>query len=900
MMTSHASVLLSLEDSLLKELCSSSGNILDNDDLIRNLSDIQEHASEIKRKMNSSSMKLVELEATRKMYQPVASQGSVFYFASTGLVTISDMYEMALDTFIGQFQVALQATKPCKQVADRLLALIQSCSNSLYQFTTVGIFEQHRLAYSFHLACMMMEKSNDLDKAAFDFFLRGDVSLNDHHCEMRPSSLHWMKERGWKELCLMATSSQSFKIIKDNLLQDSVAFRSWHSTETPELSMLKYCSNLTPLEKLCLIRMMRPDRAFHAAKLFVSEKLGSIFKPSIVDFKNIYKQSTCRTPIILILSPGMDPRSDIERIGNQFGFCSPHRLHFVPLGQGQGPYALEVLDMAYMRGHWVMIQNCHLLTSWLIRLNKRLDKMKDPHKSFRLWLTTELTTGFPLELLQRSFKVVIESPTGIKNFMKSNISKLDHSQLGECKHPNIKILLHKLAFLHSIFQERLKYGKLGWNANYGFNENDFLVGCKLVSLYLTDSFESGMVTTPWITLKYLIGDIIYGGRVSDSMDRRVLFTYLDDFLGDFTINLGFCKDNAENLLPGAGNFDQHVDIFDPILSGTPADIGLSSNAGILYSQERTNVLWTTLLTLRKNNPERSNNERLTEDSQTMTATTISNILDQIPPEDSFKLDKIREQFIGQNENEKITPYQIFLLQELHGWNTLCKEIYYSLDMLKKGLDGNSDFTRQSEENLDSLHFGHVPKSWRSLSPSSFDTLSSWLSHLKKRHDQYCKLVEKSHQKTIWLSGLHFPKKFLAAFIQTSCRMKKYPLDECAIQTRMTTFREEKEVKFEKLDQGDLLVHGLYLEGAGWDLGKCQLRCQDPNMLQTALPLLRLTTIEKVKMSSERKSYRSPIYVTHDRRSRNGEGLVLEAELRTVIHPTFWVLQGVAILLNAKD
>ena len=899
-MTSDSSVLVSLEDSLLKELSCSSGNMLDNDDLIRNLSELQEHALKIKKKMKSSSMKFLELEASRKMYQTVASQGSIFYFASTCLVTISEMYEMALDTFLAQFQVALQVTKSCKEGSDRIHALIQSCSNVLYQFTTIGIFEQHRLAYSFHLTSMIMDKSNDLDKVALDFFLKGDASLNDQTCERRPFSLHWMKERGWKELCLMATSSNSFSVVKDKLLQDSAAFMSWYSSETPELSMIKYSSHLTPLEKLCLIRVIRPDRIFDAARIFVSEQLGSTFKPPIVNFQNIYKQSASRIPIILILSPGMDPRSDIERIGNQLGFFSPHRLHFISLGQGQGPYALEVLDMAYMRGHWVMIQNCHLLTSWLVQLNNRLDKMRDPHKSFRLWLTTELTIGFPLEILHRSYKVVIESPAGMKHFMKSNISKLDYSQLGEYKHPNVRPLFHKLAFLHSTFQERLKYGKLGWNTNYGFNENDFLVACKIVSLYLTDRLENGMVTTPWKTLKYLIGDIVYGGRVSDPMDRRVLTTYLNEFLGGFTVKASLrdfeLSSNDVHSLPGTDNFDERIEDSNLILSTAPADIGLSYNAGILYSQERSNILLTTLLTLQKHNPEKKNDERLVKDTQTM----ISNIFDQIPPKDSFQLDKIQEQFMCRNKIQKLTPYQSFLLQELQGWNALCKEIYSSLDMLGKGLKGNSDFSKQAEENLESLSFGHVPESWRELSPPSSDILSSWLSHLKKRYDQYRKLVRDNREKVIWLSGLRFPQKFLAAYIQTSCRMKNYPLDECGIQAQMTSFLEEKDVNFEHLEEGDLLVNGLYLEGAGWDIEKCQLRCQDPNILQTGLPLLRLRTIEKKEVRSNRKVYRSPTYVTHERRGRNGEGYVFEVELRTAVHPNFWVLQGVAILLNARE
>jgi len=41
---------------------------------------------------------------------------------------------------------------------------------------------------------------------------------------------------------------------------------------------------------------------------------------------------------------------------------------------------------------------------------------------------------------------------------------------------------------------------------------------------------------PWAPLRYLIGEVLYGGRVSDSYDRRVLATYLAEFLGEFLLD----------------------------------------------------------------------------------------------------------------------------------------------------------------------------------------------------------------------------------------------------------------------------------------------------------------------------------------------------------------------------
>lgn len=40
-------------------------------------------------------------------------------------------------------------------------------------------------------------------------------------------------------------------------------------------------------------------------------------------------------------------------------------------------------------------------------------------------------------------------------------------------------------------------------------------------------------TMPWDSLKYLIGEVMYGGRVIDDFDRRIVQTYLNEYMGDF-------------------------------------------------------------------------------------------------------------------------------------------------------------------------------------------------------------------------------------------------------------------------------------------------------------------------------------------------------------------------------
>lgn len=92
------------------------------------------------------------------------------------------------------------------------------------------------------------------------------------------------------------------------------------------------------------------------------------------------------------------------------------------------------------------------------------------------------------------------------------------------------------------------------------------------------------------------------------------------------------------------------------------------------------------------------------------------------------------------------------------------------------------------------------------------------------------------------------------------------------------------------------MNGLYLEGAAWDIHKSILRSQDPKVLVTELPIMQIIPIEASKLKLL-NTFRTPVYVTQARRNAMGVGLVFEADLATVDHPSHWVLQGVALTLN---
>jgi dynein heavy chain len=124
--------------------------------------------------------------------------------------------------------------------------------------------------------------------------------------------------------------------------------------------------------------------------------------------------------------------------------------------------------------------------------------------------------------------------------LKRSYGNLSQEFLDDCLKPEIwRKLLFGLAFFHSVVQERRKFGPLGWNIRYEFNDSDLETSNTMLKLFL-DSQEE----VPWDALLFITGHINYGGRVTDDNDRRCLITTLSKFCQSEVLKDGFKFSNS--------------------------------------------------------------------------------------------------------------------------------------------------------------------------------------------------------------------------------------------------------------------------------------------------------------------------------------------------------------------
>ncbi|XP_026741363.1 dynein heavy chain 10, axonemal [Trichoplusia ni] len=886
--SANKSLLSGLEDSLLRELATSTGNMLDNVELVDTLENTKSKAAEVMEKLELAATTTRDIEHLRDGYRPVAKRGSILFFVLSDMAGVNSMYQYSLSSYLDVFSFSLRKAMPNVILAKRLRNIIDMLTKNVYDYGCTGIFERHKLLFSFQMNIKLEQSDDHVNQQQLDFFIKGNVSLEK---SPRACPASWIPSQGWQDVMKLSLDfPNSFSALPDHISRKLKAWQEWFDSDTPESADIPdgYRDRLEPFELLMLLRCFRVDRIYRALTDYITVTMGEEYiTPPVISFDMIFEQTTPFTPVVFILSPGSDPTADLMKLADRCGFGGG-KFKYLSLGQGQEGTALALLEGAISHGQWLILQNCHLLVSFLRELEKQLELMTKPHPEYRLWLTTDPTPTFPIGILQRSLKVVTEPPNGLKLNLRNTYFKMRGHALEECRHPQFKKLVYVLAFFHAVVQERRKYDKIGWNISYDFSESDFVVCMQILQCYLDRCYVvNGPI--PWATLKYLFGEVMYGGRVIDDFDRRTVSTYMEEYLGDFLFDkfqpFHFYHDNVfDYVIPPDGEKEQYIEFIDILpLANTPEVFGLHPNAEIGYFSQAVREMWGHLIELQPQTSE-SGGAMSREDFIDLTA---QDVLAKLPV--PFEIWRVRKQF-----EMNITPTLVVLLQELERFNRLIDRMRSTLTLLRKALAGEIGMDAVLDNVSYCMFNGQLPAVWRALAPATCKGLGGWMDHFMARTKQYADWATMEEPVVIWLSGLHIPESYLIAHIQIACRLFTWPLDRSTQFTRVTKWVSADEIEERPIT--GCYVRGLYLEGARWDLEEGCLRRSHPKVLVTELPIMYVIPIEFHKLKLQ-NTLHTPVYTTSRRRDAMGVGLVFNSNLWTAEHCSHWILQGVCLIMN---
>ena len=159
---------------------------------------------------------------------------------------------------------------------------------------------------------------------------------------------------------------------------------------------------------------------------------------------------------------------------------------------------------------------------------------------------------------------------------------------------------------------------------------------------------------PWDTLRYLIGEAMYGGRVTDDCDRRVLNTYLKEYLGNFIFdtnqNFYFSRSGSDYTIPEAATHEQFIMTIDQIpLFTSPGVFGLHPNAEISYFTNTAKELWMNTLSMQ------------TSDNSSGGGINREEYIEQVASDIQSKLPEVFDYFNIKKSIDVPSPAQVVLL-----------------------------------------------------------------------------------------------------------------------------------------------------------------------------------------------------------------------------------------------
>ncbi|GMH50243.1 hypothetical protein TrRE_jg3287 [Triparma retinervis] len=484
--------LVELEDEILRLLSETTGSLLDDIELIDTLEVSKETSREVNTQLKVAEETEVKIDSAREGYRSAAIRSSIAYFVLNDMARVDPMYQFSLDAYVDLFNKSIEDSKEENgqmSVKDRVEVINTHHTLQVYRTTCVGLFERHKLLFSFQLCIKIMQRDNKVPQSEFDFFCFGGVVVDRSDQKSNPTN--WIDEACWDNLCELEQLGP-FSGLVSSVDQSQREWKAWYMSAAPEKEPLPgdWDNKLTELQQMCVLRSLRADRVLFAASIFVGNNMGADYAdPPPFDLGEIFKSSTNKTPLIFVLSPGVDPTASVQQLADSKGT----KVEQVALGQGQAPVAMRVMKEGLKVGSWTLLANCHLMLSWMPQLEKAVEAYCDEeangkiHPNFRLWLSSSPNPQFPITLLQRGVKMTTEPPRGLRSNMLKLYNLISEEKFAECgQQYKYKKLIFALSWFHASLLERRKFKALGFNIPYEFNESDYLICHDLIIVFLDE------------------------------------------------------------------------------------------------------------------------------------------------------------------------------------------------------------------------------------------------------------------------------------------------------------------------------------------------------------------------------------------------------------------------------
>lgn len=205
-----------------------------------------------------------------------------------------------------------------------------------------------------------------------------------------------------------------------------------------------------------------------------------------------------------------------------------------------------------------------------------------------------------------------------------------------------------------------------------------------------------------------------------------------------------------------------------------------------------------------------------------------------------------------------------------------------------------------EDVFNSMYDSKIPKKWLRVSYPSLKPFGAYIGDLLQRLEFLKTWIDQGPPSVFWVSGFFFTQSFLTGVMQNYARKYRIEIDKL-----IWDFTVMHEAHYDTPPADGCYVHGLFLEGAGWDHDRKLLAESKPKELFVPFPIVFLQPIPPDKAKTI-PIYECPTYKTTDRRgilSTTGHStnfvMVFNLPRDKAHDENHWVLRGAALFTQLE-
>ncbi|KAG5186150.1 dynein heavy chain [Tribonema minus] len=914
-----------LEDRLLDTISAVQGTILEDDTVVSALRELKREAGEVAVEAARTDEVMAEVRAATDAYLPLAGACARAYFAMVAMADVHFLYQFSLQFFLDILAGVLAAPAVTTSTtgsssssarppppAARLAALRAQLFAAVARRVTRGLLHGDKLVFALRLAQIYVDAAPD--DVHMETLLKGPSAVTAAAAAAPGSAaaaaavpLTDAQAREAAALCALPAFGAALR----GSLADAASAAAWHeflSADEAERHIppepLWHCSTAAAaaagapspaLLRLLLVRALRPDRALAAAAEFIASTLGPAFPwDEGLDLEAVAcAPGAARGPIFLCSEPGQDASWRVDALAAARGVP----LASVAMGAAEGFDAAERAVAAAARdGTWVLLRNLHLCpAAWLAALEQRLHGAPRGAAAARIFLTAEVHAALPPSLLRASELVAVGAPSGVRAALLSHLRAVPRARAERAPLERQRVYA-LLAWLHAVLVERLRYRPLGWARAHDFGEADAKCALAVADGWLDAVAAAGgggggggkaaqhvaPEDIPWAALRALLRDAVYGGRVDNAFDQRLLDSFVDALFVPraFDVDFALCAAVSDGgapatplvTLPDVTTLEGFVRWAETLPhSNSPAWLGLAPTAETALLVRQGAEVFARLLRVQ---------DAMDEDISAAPAAAAAAAEPTAPAAAAATAADARLAMLAALAERWLAalpqalPRGAYaadggagdalhrcLRREVARGAALLAAVRCDLERVRAVARGAAKATNETRALVAALARAEVPPPWlEGLSGAAAAQhgsaaalgLAAWIDDLARRLAHLEALaaapVGAPTRKRYWLGGLFSPEAFVTATRQHVAQLRRCSLESLTLRFSVGGARADAAAEAEA-DGGaadadadaTFLITGLLLEGAGWDAEAGALRLSS-DAHGTALGVCRFTWV----------------------------------------------------------